>query len=101
MEKCLSHYQEYNAITSVTAGLAFRDLIVKENFNPYYNSTVDYAEKFFQAVTDDAILNNLATSIVMGNQNLVSDQLALTVVAFGGASDLNCQPSRSTGTAPY
>jgi len=69
-DKCLSHMKAYNDLTVITAGQAFLDL-ADAKFKPYVNSSKDYAQLFYDAITDDAILNNLATSVILGNQNLV------------------------------
>lgn len=67
---CLSHKKEYNDVTVITAGQAFVDL-ADDNFKHYIQSSRDYAQDFLTAVTDDDILQNLALSVILGNQNLV------------------------------
>ncbi|KAI1172126.1 hypothetical protein F4777DRAFT_582249 [Nemania sp. FL0916] len=68
--KCLAHQKEYNDVTAITARIAFNDL-ADDNFKQYRDSPTDYANQLYEAVTDDSILNNLATSVILGNQNLV------------------------------
>ena len=72
--KCLSNQKPYNDVTVITAGQAFDDLADQDTFRPYLQSTTDYAQQLFDAITDESepILENLAVSVVFGNQNLVS-----------------------------
>ncbi|KAF8419162.1 hypothetical protein EV426DRAFT_702014 [Tirmania nivea] len=75
-DKCLSHMKAYNDLTVITAGQAFLDL-ADDKFKPYVDSATDYAQRLYTAITDDAILNNLAMSVILGNQNLVNRYCAI------------------------
>ncbi|KAJ8129658.1 hypothetical protein O1611_g3973 [Lasiodiplodia mahajangana] len=76
MQNCLARKKEYNDITAITARLAFNDL-ADDDFKLYRDSPIDYAGQLFKAVTDNSILNNLAFSVILGNQNLVNRYCAI------------------------
>jgi hypothetical protein len=78
---CLSQFSQYNDLTSITAGRAFIDTVITD-LKPYIASPLDYAQLYYTAITDDDLLNNLALTVIMGDQNLVGDILKLSTVVL-------------------
>lgn len=47
------------------------------DLKPYLTSSLDYAQSFYETITDDDLLENLAMSVIVGDQNMVSTVNAL------------------------
>ena len=62
--------KEYDNLTIPTAGQAFMDL-ADDRFKACRASPIGYANLLFVTIGDDSIFQNRATSVILGNQNLV------------------------------